>query len=118
MSRFLKQHSLQVLRRCHLTWGSHAQPLSSRIGSCHSPAVNHAGPAFTEYKRCRVNPAAITEMVNPKAVAVYQTDRLLNLIGCVHGRCRRMHHDATSTEYVDVQEFHSSAARQCLASRR
>jgi len=51
-----------------------------------TPTINHAPVAFTENKRCRIKPRGIGDVVNPKAVAVYQTDAVLILIGGLQGR--------------------------------
>jgi len=51
-----------------------------------TPTINHAPAPFTENKRCRIKPRGIGEVVNPKAVAVYQTDAVLILIGGLQGR--------------------------------
>ncbi|HXQ03828.1 MAG TPA: hypothetical protein VN831_03605, partial [Bradyrhizobium sp.] len=41
---------------------------------------NHMLPPFTENKRWRMKPRVIGDVVNPKAVSVYQTDAVLVLI--------------------------------------
>jgi hypothetical protein len=51
-----------------------------------TPTINHAPAPFTENKRCRMKPRGIGDVVNPKAVAVYQTDAVLILIGGLQGR--------------------------------
>jgi hypothetical protein len=51
-----------------------------------TPTINHASAAFIENKRYRIKPRAIGDVVNPKAVAVYQTDAVLILIGGVQKR--------------------------------
>jgi hypothetical protein len=50
-----------------------------------TPTINHAPAPFTENKRCRIKPRGIGDVVNPKAVAVYQTDAVLILIGACKG---------------------------------
>jgi hypothetical protein len=51
-----------------------------------TPTINHAPAPFTENKRCRTKPRTIGDVVNPKAVAVYQTDAVLILIGGLQRR--------------------------------
>jgi hypothetical protein len=51
-----------------------------------APTINHAPAPFTENKRCRMKPRGIGDVVNPKAIAVYQTDAVLILIGGLQGR--------------------------------
>jgi hypothetical protein len=46
----------------------------------HTPAINHARAPFTENKRCRTKPRAVSDVVNRKAVSVYQTDAVLILV--------------------------------------
>jgi len=50
-----------------------------------SPTINHAHPPFIENKRYRTKPRRVGEMVNRKAVSVYQTDAVLILIDGVQG---------------------------------
>jgi len=50
-----------------------------------SPTINHARPPFIENKRYRTKPRRVGEMVNRKAVSVYQTDAVLILIDGVQG---------------------------------
>jgi hypothetical protein len=54
-----------------------------------TPAINHGRPPFTENKRYRTKPRGIGDVVNRKAVSVYQTDAVLILIGVVQGRLKR-----------------------------
>jgi hypothetical protein len=51
-----------------------------------TPTINHALAPFTENKRCRIKPRGIGDVVNRKAVSVYQTDAVLILIGGDQGR--------------------------------
>jgi hypothetical protein len=53
------------------------------------PTINHARPPFIENKRYRMKPRRIGDVVNPKAVSVYQTDAVLVLVGGVQGRLKR-----------------------------
>jgi hypothetical protein len=46
-------------------------------------------PPFIENKRYRTKPLAISDVVNRKAVSVYQTDAVLILAGGVQGRLKR-----------------------------
>jgi lipoprotein-anchoring transpeptidase ErfK/SrfK len=55
----------------------------------HIPTINHARPAFIENKRYRAKPRGFGDVVNPKAVSVYQTDAVLILIGGVQRRFNR-----------------------------
>jgi hypothetical protein len=50
-----------------------------RAFRCHTPTINHARPPFTENKRYRMKPRGIGDVVNRKAVSVYQTDAVLIL---------------------------------------
>jgi hypothetical protein len=50
------------------------------------PTINHAPPPFTENKRCRIKPRGFGDVVNRKAVSVYQTDAVLILIDDVQRR--------------------------------
>ena len=59
-------------------------PIDVRIDRC-TPAINHAGAAFIENKRYPAKPRGIGDVVNRKAVCVYQTDAVLILIGGVAG---------------------------------
>jgi hypothetical protein len=45
-----------------------------------TPTINHACAAFTENKRYPAKPRGIGDVVNRKAVSVYQTDAVLTLI--------------------------------------
>jgi lipoprotein-anchoring transpeptidase ErfK/SrfK len=60
-----------------------------RFDRC-TPTINHAGAAFTENKRYPVKPLGIGDVVNRKAVSVYQTDAVLILIGGVAGAGRAL----------------------------
>ena len=51
-----------------------------------TPTINHASTPFTENKRWRIKPRGIGDVVNRKAVSVYQTDAVLILIGGLQGR--------------------------------
>src|SRR6202034_2208290 len=55
-----------------------------------SPTINHGRAAFTENKRCPAKPRGIGDVVNRKAVSVYQTDAVLILIGGVAGAGRAL----------------------------
>jgi hypothetical protein len=44
-----------------------------------TPTINHAHPPFTENKRYPMKPRGIGDVVNRKAVSVYQTDAVLIL---------------------------------------
>jgi hypothetical protein len=50
------------------------------------PTINHAALPFTENKRCRTKPRGFGDVVNRKALSVYQTDAVLILIGGVQRR--------------------------------
>jgi hypothetical protein len=67
------------------TPGTVVQPVPRR----RTPAINHAHPPFIENKRYRMKPRRIGDVVNRKAVSVYQTDAVLILIGDVQGRLER-----------------------------
>jgi hypothetical protein len=54
-----------------------------------TPTINHARPPFTENKRYRIKPRGIGDVVNRKAVSVYQTEQVLILIDGVQGRLKR-----------------------------
>ncbi len=54
-----------------------------------TPTINHALPPFIENKRYRIKPRRIGDVVNRKAVSVYQTDAVLILGGGVQGRLKR-----------------------------
>jgi hypothetical protein len=51
-----------------------------------TPTINHARAPFTENKRYGEKPRRIDDVVNRKAVSVYQTDAVLILVGGVQGR--------------------------------
>jgi hypothetical protein len=51
-----------------------------------TPTINHARAAFIENKRYPAKPRGIGDVVNRKAVSVYQTDAVLILIAGVAGR--------------------------------
>jgi hypothetical protein len=51
-----------------------------------TPTINHVPAPFTENKRWRIKPRGIGDVVNRKAVSVYQTDAVLILIGDDQGR--------------------------------
>jgi hypothetical protein len=53
---------------------------------CRKPAINHARRAFIQNKRYRTNPGAIGDVVNRKAVSVYQTDQVFICIDRVQRR--------------------------------
>jgi hypothetical protein len=59
------------------------------LGSVQTPTINHARRPFTENKRYQIKPRRIGDVVNRKAVSVYQTDAVLILIGGVQGRLKR-----------------------------
>jgi hypothetical protein len=42
--------------------------------NCRTPSINHATAPFIENKRYRAKPRGIDDVVNRKAVSVYQTD--------------------------------------------
>jgi hypothetical protein len=48
-----------------------------------TPTINHARPPFTENKRYPAKPRRFGDVVNRKAVFVYQTDAVLILLGGV-----------------------------------
>jgi hypothetical protein len=75
----------QVLRRCDLTSGSRRQS-GEVYPNRRTPTINHARAPFIENKRCRKKPRQIGDVVNRKAVSVYQTDAVLILVGGVQGR--------------------------------
>jgi lipoprotein-anchoring transpeptidase ErfK/SrfK len=52
----------------------------------HTPTINHAFPPFIENKRYRMKAGRIDDVVNRKAVSVYQTDAVLILADGVQGR--------------------------------
>jgi lipoprotein-anchoring transpeptidase ErfK/SrfK len=52
----------------------------------HTPTINHAHPPFIENKRYRMKARRIGDVVNRKAVSVYQTDAVLILAVGVQGR--------------------------------
>jgi lipoprotein-anchoring transpeptidase ErfK/SrfK len=54
-----------------------------------TPTINHARPPFTENKRYPIKPRRFGDVVNRKAVFVYQTDAVLILLGGVQGRLKR-----------------------------
>jgi hypothetical protein len=54
-----------------------------RIMRRQTPTINHAHPPFIENKRYRMKPRRIGDVVNRKAVSVYQTDAVLILLGGV-----------------------------------
>jgi hypothetical protein len=49
-------------------------------GRGHTPTINHGRAPFTENKRYPTKPRAICDVVNRKAVSVYQTDAVLILV--------------------------------------
>jgi lipoprotein-anchoring transpeptidase ErfK/SrfK len=51
-----------------------------------TPTINHALSEFTENKRCQTKPRAIDDVVNRKAVSVYQTDAVSASTGGVQRR--------------------------------
>jgi hypothetical protein len=51
-----------------------------------TPTINHAPAPFTENKRWQIKPRGFGDVVNRKAVSVYQTDAVLILIGGLQGR--------------------------------
>src|ERR1700687_1122451 len=67
------------------TPGTVAQPAPR----ARTPAINHAHPPFIENKRYRMKPRRIGDVVNRKAVSVYQTDAVLILIGACKGAWKR-----------------------------
>jgi hypothetical protein len=50
------------------------------------PAINHEPLPFIENKRYRIKPRRIDDVVNRRAVSVYQTDAVLVLVGGVQRR--------------------------------
>jgi hypothetical protein len=54
-----------------------------------TPTINHAPAPFIENKRCPLKPRRVDDVVNRKAVSVYQTDADLVLVGGVQGRSER-----------------------------
>jgi len=54
-----------------------------------TPTINHAAAPFIENKRYRAKPRRVGDVVNRKAVSVYQTDANLILAGDVQGRLKR-----------------------------
>jgi hypothetical protein len=79
--------------------------------------INHGLCAFIENKRYPKEQARIGDVVNRKAIAVYQTDAFRNLNGACSGapsaRQRR-----NSTEYVDDQKYPPRARRRRVAPWR
>src|SRR5882757_2498680 len=75
-----------VLDRCDLTRGSRWELFCKIRTRSHPPAINHGHPPFIENKRYRLKPRGIGDVVNRKAVSVYQTDAVLILIGAVQER--------------------------------
>jgi hypothetical protein len=55
----------------------------------HTPTINHARAPFIENKRYRTKPRRFDDVVNRKAVSVYQTDEVLILADGVQGRLKR-----------------------------
>jgi hypothetical protein len=78
--------SSSLLDRGALTPGSRGKfPTGVRVHR-RTPTINHARAAFTENKRYPAKPRGIADVVNRKAVSVYQTDAVLVLVGGVQRR--------------------------------
>src|ERR1700688_3275128 len=56
---------------------------AGRAARRRTPTINHARPPFTENKRYPAKPRRFGDVVNRKAVSVYQTDAVLILLGGV-----------------------------------
>src|SRR5271154_361341 len=65
-------------------------PTVIAFGARRSLAVNHAAVPFIENKRYPLKPRRIGDVVNRKAVSVYQTDAVLILLGGVQGRSKKV----------------------------
>jgi hypothetical protein len=85
--------------------------IAPKPGGCgHTLTINHAHPPFTENKRCWTKPRAIGDVVNRKAVSVYQTNAVLILMVACKGRLKRALHDATVTKQYRVRR----CSKECL----
>src|SRR5260370_16956156 len=114
MRLFLTFHSssfTQMRFNIGFTPGTVVQPVPRR----RTPAINHAHPPFIENKRYRMKPRRIGDVVNRKAVSVYQTDAVLILIGGVPGRLEtgrsgtRTVSRRNTPKYIHVQTHFCSA---------
>jgi hypothetical protein len=83
--RFSLTFTCQALSRRDLTSGSRREPDVTRAACRQTPAINHAREPFIENKRCRTKPSRTGDVVNRKAVSVYQTDAVLILVVDVQG---------------------------------
>jgi lipoprotein-anchoring transpeptidase ErfK/SrfK len=92
---------------------------SCRKSACiRTPTINHMLPPFTENKRWRMKPRGIGDVVNPRAVSVYQTDAVLILTGGVQGRRPGARHDETVQSTSMFKRIHLAllAGASCLAA--
>jgi hypothetical protein len=64
-----------------------------------TPTINHARAAFTENKRYPAKPRGIGDVVNRRAVSVYQTEAVLILIGGVPAPFRCFADEAVTKQY-------------------
>jgi lipoprotein-anchoring transpeptidase ErfK/SrfK len=91
----------------------------NQVSRRRTPTINHARSPFTENKRCRMKPRRIGDVVNRKAVSVYQTDAVLILVGGVQGRLKPgASHDETvqSTSMFKKLSVALLASASCLAA--
>jgi lipoprotein-anchoring transpeptidase ErfK/SrfK len=82
-----------------------------------TPAINHAHPPFIENKRYRMKPRQVGEVVNRKAVSVYQTDAVLILIVGVQGRLETgaLEHEQYQDETVQSTSMFKTMSVALLA---